>query len=264
MTIISPDSTSKISQEIISVKSVSTYLGGAWIHQDISFSVNKGEIIAIVGGSGSGKSTILRELLCLLKPKSGEIKIFGQNILNLKGKSLRAIQKRSGVLFQQSALFSSLTVLENIIFPLKQLTRLNPDTMIEIALLKLALVGLTPDAAHKYPAELSGGMQKRAALARALALDPELLFLDEPSSGLDPVSSASQDQLLLDLQRSLGLTIIMVTHDLSTLEGIVDRIIFLGKKKVLAIGTFEALKNDKNPEIYAYFHNSRVKAAEES
>ncbi len=186
--------------------------------------------------------------------------------MHIKGKSLRAVQRRSGVLFQQSALFSSLTVLENIIFPLKQLTRLNPDTMIEIALLKIALVGLTPDAAHKYPAELSGGMQKRAALARALALDPELLFLDEPSSGLDPVSSSNQDQLLLDLQQALGLTIVMVTHDLNTLGSIVDRIIFLGEKKILAIGTFQELKNNQTPEIHAYFHHSdvKVKTAEES
>jgi len=257
---------SETAQEIISVKSVSTFLGGNWIHRDISFSVRKGETIAIIGGSGSGKTTLLRELLCLLKPQSGEIKIFGQNVVNLKGKALRAVQKRSGVLFQQSALFSSLTVLENIIFPLQQLTRLNPDTMIEIALLKIALVGLTPDAAHKFPAELSGGMQKRAALARALALDPELLFLDEPASGLDPVGSSSQDQLLSDLQQALGLTIVMVTHDLSTLESIVDRIIFLGEKKVLAIGSFQELKNNKNPEIHAYFHHSdiKAKAAEES
>jgi phospholipid/cholesterol/gamma-HCH transport system ATP-binding protein len=251
-------------EEIISVKSLSTFLGGNWIHRDVNFSIKKGEIIAIVGGSGCGKSTLLRELLCLLKPTSGEIKIFKQNILSLNGKDLRAIQTRCGVLFQQSALFSSLTVLENIIFPLTQLTHLNPDTMVEIALLKLALVGLMPDAAHKYPAELSGGMQKRAALARALALDPELLFLDEPSSGLDPASSASQDKLLLDLQHSLGLTIVLVTHDLNTLESIVDGIIFLGEKKVLAIGSYQALRDNPHPEIHAFFHHLRIKAAEES
>jgi phospholipid/cholesterol/gamma-HCH transport system ATP-binding protein len=247
-----------MANEIITVKSLSIKLGTVWIHKDISFSINRGEIIAIVGGSGCGKSTLLKEMLCLLKPQSGQIEIFKKNVLSLKGKALRAIQKRCGVLFQQGALFSSLTVLENIIFPLQQLTRLNPDTMMEISLLKLVLTGLKVEAAHKYPAQLSGGMQKRAALARALALDPELLFLDEPSSGLDPVSSAEQDKLFLDLQRALGLTIVMVTHDLSTLENIVDRIIFLGEKKVLAIDTYKNLKKHAHPDIQAFFHGGHT------
>lgn len=240
-------------QTIINVESLSIYLGKQWILRDVSFTVEPGEIVAIAGGSGCGKTTLLRAILSLLRPKSGQIKLFGSNILSIPSAELQKIQRDTGVMFQQGALFSSLNVLENIIFPLKKFTKLNLAIMQELALLKLALVGLPAATANKYPSELSGGMQKRVALARALILDPELLFLDEPGSGLDPISLASQDDLLLDLQAALGLTVVMVTHDLSTLENITDKIIFLGDKKVLAAGSFAELKQNKLPEVQEFF-----------
>lgn len=248
-----------IIENIITVESIATQLGGEWIHRDITFTVPKGKITAIVGASGCGKTTVLREILHLLKPAAGTIKIFDQDVWSINENELRKIEQSCGVLFQGGALFSSLTLLENALFPIRKFAKLPLETMQAIALLKLEMVGLTTDAANKYPSELSGGMQKRAALARAIALDPEILFLDEPDSGLDPISAAEQNDLFLNLKESLGLTILMVTHDLSTLENIVDKIIYLGEKKVLATGTFAELKQNKHPEIYAFFHELAIK-----
>jgi phospholipid/cholesterol/gamma-HCH transport system ATP-binding protein len=253
---------SNLSQEndiVVSIKNLSTKLGREWIHKGLDFTAHKGKIISIIGGSGSGKSTLLKEMLGLITPRSGGVQIFGHDILKASPDILKDIQRSYGVLFQQGALFSSLTVLENIIFPLKQFTRLNSDTMTELVLLKLSLVGLLPEVAYKYPSELSGGMQKRAALARALILDPKLVFLDEPASGLDPVSAKAQDKLLKNLQQSLNLTVILVTHDMNTLETISDQIVFLGQKKVLASGSYDEIRQNPHPEIQAYFHDVSAK-----
>jgi phospholipid/cholesterol/gamma-HCH transport system ATP-binding protein len=247
---------------VIQINNLKTYIGGKWVHREVSFSVKRATITAIVGGSGCGKSVLLREILTLLKPAGGEIVLFGKKLSHIDRNDLFNLQQRCGILFQQGALFSSLNTLENIAFPLKHFTTLNSDTIQEIALLKLALVGLTPDVANKYPAELSGGMQKRVALARAIALDPELLFLDEPSAGLDPASAAAQDDLLIQLQRAMQLTVVMVTHDLNTLASIVDNIIYLGEGKVLAEGSYKKLQENQHPEIYKYFHTVRTEATD--
>lgn len=246
-------------EDIIHIAGLKTYLGGNWVHQGIHLDIKKNEIIAIVGGSGCGKTTLLREILGLLKPQSGIIELFGKNIWRYKQNELRELQQHYGVLFQQGALFSALTVLENVMFPMQVQHKIkNLAEMQKIALEKIKLVGLSSDSAAKYPSELSGGMQKRAALARALALEPKLLFLDEPSAGLDPVSASAQDQLLLNLHRELDLTIVMVTHDLATLATVATRIVFLGEGKVLAEGDLKLLRKNQHPLVYEYFHNARV------
>lgn len=248
---------------IIIVDKLKTYLGGAWVHQEVSFSVEKSEIVAIVGGSGCGKSVLLRELLSLIKPSGGYIELFGQPQAKMSDKDLFKFLRRVGVLYQAGALFSSLNAFENIAFPMRRFTDLSEKEIKALVLQKLASVELEPDVCEKFPSELSGGMQKRVALARAIALNPELLFLDEPSAGLDPKNTAIQDNLFVSLQKSLGLTIVMVTHQVITLSNIVDKIIFLGGGKVLASGSYDELKANKNPEIYTYFHTERVKRGEE-
>lgn len=248
---------------ILEVRGLKTCLEEKWILNDISFSVEQGEILAIVGGSGSGKSTLLRSILLLLQPAAGNIELFGRDIQHCSSEEELQLRRKWGMMFQQGALFSSLTVLENIMFPLQEYTRLDSATLQEIALLKLALVGLPADAAAKFPSELSGGMLKRAAVARALASDPELLFLDEPTAGLDPESASSFDELMLNLRTALKLTLVLVTHDVDTLWRVADRVIFLGEGKVLAMGTMEELAQSSQPLVKAYFSSSRAKAARE-
>ncbi|MBA3660577.1 MAG: ATP-binding cassette domain-containing protein [Gammaproteobacteria bacterium] len=249
---------------IIEIKDMKTKLGGEWVHKNINLTVNRGEVLAIVGGSGSGKTTLLREMLALTKPTSGSIKVFGQEITQASPKTLLAIQKRWGTLFQQSALFSSLTLEENVAFPLKEHTNLDQQTIADLAFLKIMLAGLPQEAGLKFPAELSGGMQKRAGLARALVLDPEIVFLDEPTSGLDPVTAAGFDQLIADLQSSMGLTIVMVTHDIDSLWRIANRVAFLGEGVVLDVDTMPKLMKNPNPMIQAFFNGPRGRAAAES
>ena len=245
---------------VIRVRGLVNQLGGNLVHDHLDLDVLRGEVLGVVGGSGSGKSVLLRSIIGLQKPSEGEIYVLGERFDKLEGRQLRALQMRWGVLFQEGALFSSQTVAENIQVPLREYTNLPQSLMDEIAAMKLALVGLPADAAMKHPSQLSGGMKKRAGLARALALDPELLFLDEPTAGLDPISANQFDELIRDLQKSLGLTVFMVTHDLDTLRATTDRIAVLVDQK-LKIGTIETLTKDLDPWIHEYFTGARGRAA---
>lgn len=243
----------KMSQPIIEIQGLKNFLGGQWVHSDVNLTVEKGEIIAIIGGSGSGKTTILRCLLMLLKPTEGQIKVFGEDILNIDEVKAVQLRRRWGMLFQHSALFSALTVLENVMFPIKEFTQLDHDFIRELALLKIVLTGLPVEAAGKFPSELSGGMQRRAATARALAMDPELLFLDEPTTGLDPRSARLFDELVVFLKNALNLTIVMVSHDIESLKRTTDRVAFVGEGKILAVEPIKDLMKNKHPLIVDYF-----------
>lgn len=242
---------------IIEINNLQNTLGGKIIHDNLNMTVARGEIIAIVGGSGAGKTTLLRSILMLLKPTAGEIKVFGTNVWDCSEREAQSIRHRWGVMFQSSALFSSLCVLQNVIFPMEELVKISPSMQREIALLKITLAGLMPEDGAKFPAELSGGMKKRAALARAIALDPELVFLDEPTSGLDPKSAGDFDQLILRLRASLGITFVMITHDLDSLWLVPDRVLFLGEGKVLAAKPMAELVKDPNPVIQDYLSGVR-------
>lgn len=248
---------------IIEVKDISTYLGRHWVNKDLNLNIRQGEILGIAGGSGSGKTTLLREILWLQKPNTGKIRVFEQELTTATAANLLAIQRRWGVLFQQNALFSSLTVLENVAFPLKEHTTLDKDTIHELALLKIALVGLPIDAAIKYPVELSGGMQKRAAFARAIVLDPEIIFLDEPTAGLDPNSAEGIDELILNFQATMGLTIVIITHDLESLNRVTDRVAFLGEGKVLCVDKINTLAKNPHPLIQSFFNGPRGRRQKE-
>ena len=247
---------------IIQLNNLGIHLGGRWVHKDLSLDVMAGEVLGIVGKSGSGKTTLMRAILMLQRYHAGSIKIFGYELKNIPMKEREDIQKRWGVLFQQNALFTSLTVLENIQFPLLEKYALTPLLLRELAIQKLLSVGLDIDAANKYPAQLSGGMQKRAALARALALDPELLFLDEPTAGLDPESASKFDELILQLQSALGLTIVVITHDLDTLWRISNRVAFLYEGKVLCVDPLEKLVKQPHEVIQTFFNGPRGRTAQ--
>ena len=245
----------------IRVRGLRTQFGATVIHDGLDLDVERGEVLGIVGGSGTGKSVLLRTIIGLNKPAAGEIEVLGRNLRDLDDAAARLLRRRWGVLFQDGALFSSLTVAQNVEVPLKEYTDIDAELLLAIAGAKIGLAGLPADAADKFPAELSGGMRKRAGLARALALDPEILFLDEPTAGLDPIGAARFDALIRDLQRSLGLTVVMVTHDLDTLHAICDRIAVLIDKRV-RVGTIEMLMRDEHPWIKEYFRGPRGRAAE--
>lgn len=246
---------------LIDVTGLLNQFGRQVVHENLSFSVKRGEVMGLVGGSGTGKSVLMRTIIGLNKPKAGKITVFGEELTALGESAQRRLQQRWGVLFQEGALFSSLTVGQNVEVPLKEHTSLSPRLRRELVALKLALVGLPPDAAHKLPSEISGGMKKRAGLARALALDAELLFLDEPTAGLDPISANNFDELIRTLQASLGLTVVIVTHDLDTLHKICDRVSVLVKKQV-TVGTIAELMAIPDPWIQEYFLGPRGRAAE--
>ena len=245
---------------VIDIKGLVTAFGTKVIHDHLDLEVRRGEVLGLVGGSGSGKSVLMRSIIGLNRPREGEIEVFGQKIVEAEGARMRALEMRWGVLFQEGALFSSMTVAENIQVPLREYTHMDQTLMEEIAAIKLAMVGLPEDAGAKYPSELSGGMKKRAGLARALALDPELLFLDEPTSGLDPISANMFDELIKGLQQSLGLTVVMVTHDLDSLRAVASRVAVLVDKKIKT-GTIAQLRQDPDPWIQEYFSGPRGRAA---
>jgi phospholipid/cholesterol/gamma-HCH transport system ATP-binding protein len=236
--------------------------GSEMVHVRLDLDVMRGEVLGVVGGSGSGKSVLLRTIIGLNKPTAGSIEVFRRDVLQMPDTELRELEKRWGVLFQDGALFSSLTVTENIEVALRENLDMPQALMDEIAAYKIALVGLLEDAGEKYPAQLSGGMRKRAALARALALDPEILFLDEPTSGLDPIAADAFDKLIGDLQSSLGLIVFLVTHDLDTLFTICDRVAVLVDKKI-QVGTVVQLLRDDHPWIREYLQGPRGRAAQD-
>jgi phospholipid/cholesterol/gamma-HCH transport system ATP-binding protein len=252
-----------VEKPLIDVSHVSTLIGKTVVHADVSLSVQQGEVFAIAGGNGCGKSTLLREIVGLLAPSSGSIHLFGVDSRELEEYDGRAFYRRFGVMFQHGALFSSYTLAENVAVPLREYTAMSPRLIREIVAVKIAMVGLPPDSATKYPSELSGGMRRRAALARAIVLDPELLFLDEPTAGLDPMIAAGFDDLVLSLKSLLGLTVVMVTHDLDSLWRIANRVVVLGNGKVLGIGTMQELSQSDDPVIHEYFHGPRGRSAKE-
>ncbi|MGH6841560.1 MAG: ABC transporter ATP-binding protein [Methylocella sp.] len=245
----------------IKVRDVVVGFGETIVLQGLDLDVYRGEVLGFVGGSGTGKSVLTRAILGLIAKRGGLIEIFGSDLDSLSQREHAAIERRIGVMFQHGALFSGLTVKQNIEVPMREHLRLSPRLSEELAMLKLELVGLDLDAADKHPSELSGGMTKRAALARALALDPELLFLDEPTSGLDPIGAAEFDELIATLQRTLGLTVFMVTHDLDSLYSICDRIAALADQKVVAEGPIAAMLASRHPWVHAYFHGKRARLA---
>ncbi|MES2408072.1 MAG: ATP-binding cassette domain-containing protein [Pseudomonadota bacterium] len=240
-------------QPVIELDHIVTRFGTQSIHDGVSLKVNRGEVVALIGGSGSGKSVLLKELVGLIKPSAGSARLFGEDVWAASGEQLNRLRQRFGMLFQDGALFSSLNVAQNVAVPLLEHTNLDKAECMRLARLKLALAGLPDSAAAKMPSELSGGMRKRAALARALALDPELLFLDEPTSGLDPISARAFDQLIRVLSDGLGLTVFLITHDLDTLLSIIDRVIVLADHRVLADGSVATLQQIDNPWLRDYF-----------
>lgn len=242
---------------VVEVTGLTNTFGRQIVHRNLDLKIEAGEVFGIIGGSGSGKSVLLRTILGLQKPRAGTVKLNGHDITRMSATELRSVKAGYGVTFQEGALFSALTVLQNIQMPMIEHLRLPPRTLDELAFLKLKLVGLRPDAARKYPSQLSGGMIKRAALARALALDPRLLFLDEPTSGLDPISAQAFDELVGNLQRELQLTVVMITHDLDTIFGTCTRVGVLVDGRMIS-DTLENIVRSPQPWIHAYFQGARA------
>jgi phospholipid/cholesterol/gamma-HCH transport system ATP-binding protein len=242
---------------VISVRDLTVGFGDATVLDRATLDVFEGEILGFVGGSGAGKSVLMRTIIGLLPKRHGSIEVFGTDLAAVNDDERRAIERRWGVLFQQGALFSSLTALQNVQFPIREYLNLSPRLIEEIARAKLEMVGLDANVRGKYPSELSGGMVKRVALARALALDPDIVFLDEPTSGLDPIGAAEFDALIRTLQRTLGLSVFMVTHDLDSLHTVCDRIAVLSEGRIIATGTIETMMASEHPWLKSYFRGKR-------
>ncbi|MFW5926927.1 MAG: ABC transporter ATP-binding protein [Wenzhouxiangella sp.] len=246
---------------VIRVRDLHNRFGTHVVHEGLDLDVRRGEILGVVGGSGSGKSVLMRAILGLRPPQAGSIEVLGKSIGDDEsGREL--LRRRTGVLFQDGALFSSLTVRENVEVPIRTHYRQLPDELVrDLARLRIRMVGLPVQAGGRLPAELSGGMRKRAGLARALAIDPELLFLDEPTAGLDPIGAAEFDELLVTLRRALGLTVFLITHDLDTLYTICDRVAVIGDRRILVAGTLDEVEVFDHPWVQDYFHGPRARAA---
>ena len=250
----------KPAEPIIKVRDVTVQFGATKVLDSLDLDVQRGEILGFVGPSGAGKSVLTRTIIGLVPKISGSIEVFGVDLDKANARERRSVERRWGILFQQGALFSSLTVRQNIQFPVREYLKLSQRLLDEITIAKLAMVGLRPEVADRMPSELSGGMIKRVALARALALDPELVFLDEPTSGLDPIGAGEFDELVRTLQRTLGLTVFMVTHDLDSLHTACDRIAVLGDGKIIAAGSMGEMKASRHPWLRQYFHGKRARA----
>lgn len=247
---------------VISVRNLTTRFGKTVVHEGLDLDVFRGEVLGVVGGSGTGKSVLLRTIVGLKQPSEGQITVLGTDMLNADPEALNAVQNRWGVMFQDGALFSSLTVRENVAAPMRERMGIDAETRTALADLRIAMVGLPASAGDQYPSDLSGGMRKRAGLARALSLDPEILFLDEPTAGLDPIGASEFDALITALQKALGLTVFLVTHDLDTLHATCDRVAVLARGKVLVNGTMAQMLDVEDPWVHAYFHGPRAHAAQ--
>ena len=249
---------------VIRLRGVTNAFGSQVVHDHLDLDILRGEVLGVVGGSGTGKSVLLRTICGLRRPQGGAIEIFGQDALAASGDARRALDRRMGVMFQDGALFSALTVRENVEVPMRAVPGLAADVRRALADLKISLSGLPWIAGDKFPSELSGGMRKRAGLARALALDPEVVFLDEPTAGLDPIGATAFDELIKGLSRTLGLTVFLVTHDLDTLHATCDRIAVLAEKRVLVTGTMAEMLEVDHPWVREYFHGPRARAAQDT
>ena len=260
-----PTDTNGETDDVIVVRGLRNSFGDQVVHDGLDLEVRRGEIYGVVGGSGTGKSVLMRSIIGLQKPQAGDIHVLGEPTIDREEVEMVDLSKRWGVLFQGGALFSTLTVAENVQVPLREFYKALPQSLLdEIAAYKVVMTGLPADAGPKYPSQLSGGMRKRAGLARALALDPEVLFLDEPTAGLDPIGAAAFDELIKSLQKTLGLTVFLITHDLDTLYAICDRVAVLADHKVIAVGTIDELLATDHPWIQEYFRGPRGRAANAS
>ncbi len=248
---------------IIDVRGLRSVFGTQVVHDGLDLSVRRGEVLGVIGGSGAGKSVLLRTIVGLRRPQGGSARVLGHDLATLDDDARRAVEARFGLLFQDGALFSSLTVRENVRLPLIENHRLPDELADDLALLKIRLTGLPADAAHKYPAQLSGGMRKRAGLARALALDPEILFLDEPTSGLDPIGAAQFDELILTLKNALNLTVFLVTHDLDSLYAICDRVAVLADGRVIVVDRVDVVERHPHPWVQQCFRGPRARSAQQ-